>query len=97
MNAWKQNPSVRYWTRVIVVAAIGYVGTVFTTIAVSEFDAKSFLWGLGGAIFMGLGYALVGGTTPIEPFVGIGKVDDVKVPSAPATVRPVATQTPSGP
>lgn len=84
MNSWKANPAVRFWTRVIVVSIIGYASTVFTTVAVDEFNATKFLWGLGGAVFSGLAYALIGGTTPMEPFVGVGKVDDVQVPSPPA-------------
>ncbi len=84
MRAWKASPAVRFWTRTIVVSAIGYLSTFFATVAASSFSPSSFLWGLGGAVFGGLCYALVGSTTPVEPFVGINKPSNVKVPSPPA-------------
>lgn len=84
MKAFKESPAVRFWTRTIVVAVIGYAATFFATVAVDEFDAAKFLWGLGGAVFSGLAYALIGSGTPVEPFVGVNKVE-VEVPSPPAT------------
>lgn len=90
MKAWKASPAVRFWTRTIVVSAIGYLSTFFATVAVGSFSASSFLWGLGGAVFSGLAYALLGGTTPLEPFVGV-KAKGVEVPSPPAVpdIHPV--------
>jgi hypothetical protein len=84
IRAFQASPGVRFWTRVVVVAVIGYFATFFTTTAVDQFEPINLLWGLGGATFSGLAYALLGGTTPIEPFVGTNKVD-VQVPSPPAT------------
>jgi len=83
--SFRKSPVVRFWTRVVVVAVVGYVATFFATGQVGVFDSTAFLWGLGGAVFSGLAYALIGSTTPIEPFVGANKVP-VEVPASQATV-----------
>jgi len=86
IQSFKTSPEVRYWVRVVVVAVIGYATTFFATTAANEFDATNFLWGLAGAAFSGIAYAIVGHQTPIEPF--IGRKTAVEVPVPPAVPEP---------
>lgn len=74
---WKTSPKARFYTRTAAVAFAGYAvqtirsGTVFTV--------SGLIAGGGTAAVT----ALIGLTTPIEPFVGINKAP-VEVPSPPA-------------
>lgn len=76
-QAWKRSPRIRFYVRTAVVAIAGYVVQTIRS-------GAPFTW---GALVIGGGTAavtaIVGLTTPVEPFVGVGKTD-VEVPSPPA-------------
>lgn len=77
LGFWRTSPAVRFVVRNVVVAAAVYV---LDSIRLDEVITFAALW--HAAVVAGC-TSLVGLLTPIEPFVGVGKVP-VEVPSPPA-------------
>lgn len=68
--SFRNNPSVRFWVRTLVVAALGYLNTTLVAGVAQGFDYRAFLFGLLGTL-VGAAYAAVGAATPVEPKVGV--------------------------
>lgn len=74
---WKESPKARFYARTIVVAVAGYAVQTIRS-------GEPFTWAaLATGGFTAAVTAIVGLTTPVEPFVGINKAK-VDVPSPPA-------------
>jgi hypothetical protein len=78
---FKSSPTLRFWVRTLVVAALGYVTTTLTAGIADGFDWQKFALGLLGTL-AGAAYAVIGASTPVEPFVGIQTEVEVPVPPA---------------
>lgn len=79
VEVYERSPQARMVLRSGAAAAAGYLldavrnGTVFSMSA------------LGAAAATGALYAVIGLTTPVEPYVGVNKANHVEVPVPPAT------------